>query len=154
MHKFILLIALWLLPFGMIGQEQPADSLPPLNQKMLTFAQKGLGQQFGRGICSEFVSAAMKHTTGASFWRPDYQLDLRNELIRPGDVLYMSWYKRKRKFQSHVAIVVEVLERHRVRVAHQNFNNQKFVTEATYDLRQEIRNGRTVKVYRAVSQEQ
>ena len=154
MYKTLFVACLLLASLSLSAQALPADSLPPLNQKMLSFAKKGKGKKYGRGICAEFVSAAMKYTTGTGFWRPDYKLDLRTEPIQPGDVLYMSWYKRKRKMQSHVAIIVEVLEPHKVVVAHQNFNNQKFVVETTYDLRQQFRNGRQVMVYRAVNPEQ
>lgn len=136
--------------FLLRAQDFPADSIPPLNQKMLEFSTRAMGKKYGRGICAEFVSAAMNYTTGVPSWRPKKEVNPHQEWIRPGDVLYMSWYKRRRKMQSHVAVIIEVLEPHRVIVAHQNFNNQKFVVKTEYDLNLQLRRGRTVKIYRPV----
>ena len=118
---------------------------PPLNQKMLDFAHDNMGKQIGRGICAEFVSAAVEHSTGVHYWRTGRRVDTRVEWIQPGDILYMSWKKGKR---SHVAVILEVHAPHLVTVAHQNFNKIKHVVTTEYDLNQKIREGRIVKIYR------
>lgn len=121
------------------------DSLPKANQKMLDFTEMKMGEKIGNGICADFVRAAMDYAVGSPVWFSDRKLDLRRELIMPGDILYMSW-KRGRK--SHVAVVIEVIERHKVLVAHQNFNRMKYVVTSTYNLRDKIKEGRKVVIYR------
>ena len=120
------------------------------SKKMLEFADMNMGKKIGNGICASFVNEAMGYATGKAWWSAGRKIDLKRELIQPGDVLYMRWYKRKRgkATQSHVAVVIEVIEPHIVMVAHQNFNNQKFVVETRYDLNQKIRAGRRVEIYR------
>ena len=124
--------------------------LPAANLKMLDFTRDHMGKKIGGGICAEFVSAAMEHAIGVPHWAAGREIDLRREFIKPGDVLYMRWYKGKRgrRVTSHVAVVTKVMEPHLVEVAHQNFNNQKFVVKSTYDLNQKIRAGRRVIIYR------
>lgn len=112
---------------------------------MLDFAELKMGEKIGSGICADFVRAAMDHAVGSPVWFSDRKVDLRRELIIPGDILYMSW-KSGRK--SHVAVVIEVIERHRVVVAHQNFNRMKYVVTSTYNLRDKIKEGRKVVIYR------
>jgi len=125
-------------------------SLATPSLKMQEFANMKMVQKVGNGICGTFVNEAMAYSTGTAYWGAGRKIDLKRELIQPGDVLYMRWYKRKRgrKTQSHVAVILEVLEPHIVLVAHQNFNGQKFVVETKYNLNDKIRAGRRVVIYR------
>ena len=92
-------------------------NLAESNQKMLEFAETNMGKKIGNGICASFVNEAMHYATGTAYWGNGRKIDLKRELIQPGDVLYMRWFKRKwgRKTQSHVAVVLEVIEPHIVR---------------------------------------
>lgn len=132
------------------ARQSTEDTLATPGLKMLEFANMKMGQKVGNGICGTFVDEAMKFSTGIAHWGAGRKIDLKRELIQPGDVLYMQWYKRKRgrKTQSHVAVVLEVIEPHIVLVAHQNFNGQKFVVETKYNLNDKIRAGRRVAIYR------
>lgn len=157
MSRYILSACVLLLCTSLHSQQQSDsqyvqfDSIPPANQKMLEFAALKMGKKIGNGICAEFVRAAMDYSVGSPVWFSDRKVDLRREWIIPGDILYMSW-KRGRK--SHVAVVTKVLERHRVEVAHQNFNKIKYVVTSTYNLRDKIKDGRKVIVYRPTSKTQ
>lgn len=156
MLKYTLSVLLMLGSLSLYSQETAIaqnlsgeDSLPVANQKMLDFAELKMGKKIGNGICADFVRAAMDYAVGSPVWFSDRKVDLRRELIMPGDILYMSW-KRGRK--SHVAVVIEVIERHKVLVAHQNFNRMKYVVTSTYNLRDKIKEGREVIVYRPQNQ--
>ncbi len=144
-----------LLSVALSGQEATSqqniqfDSLPPANQKMIDFAALKMGQKVGNGICADFVREAVDYSVGKPFWASDRKVDLRREWIMPGDILYMSW---KRGRRSHVAVVTKVLERHLVEVAHQNFNRMKYVVTSTYNLRDKIKEGRKVIVYRPIEE--
>lgn len=151
MPKLLLSVILLLFSLSVYSRQNPdlkttsTDSLPTANRKMLDFAELKMGEKIGNGICADFVRAAMDHAVGSHVWFSDRKVNLRRELIIPGDILYMSW-KRGRK--SHVAVVIEVIERHRVVVAHQNFNRMKYVVTSTYNLRDKIKEGRKVVIYR------
>ena len=150
--RTVLTLLLVFFAFHSQAQQLPQDSIPlsEASLKMLEFTEAHMGKKVGNGICASFVNEAMGHATGRAWWSAGRKIDLKREFIRPGDVLYMRWYKGKRgrRTQSHVAVVTHVYEPHLVEVAHQNFNGQKFVVKSRYDLNQKIRDGRRVVIYR------
>jgi hypothetical protein len=143
------------LPAGVAG----AAKVPPLNAKVLAYANKHLGKQVGDGECWALANLALKSAgarqPGVGGYGP-YVFGRKVALkdVVPGDVLQFEKVKFEHEdgksyysqtLPHHTAIVAEVRGK-KLTLIHQNENNVKKVTRLTVNL--EHRKGGTIRAYR------
>ena len=143
----------WLTPTlaGIVllaGAAFAADKLPPLNAKVLAFAEENAGKKVGNGECWTLADEALRaagakrpHTGGFGANVFGKEVALKEAL--PGDVLQLEgarfeWHNRDgfsfwAEFPHHTAIVAAVKGR-TITVWNQNVNNEKKVQKSVIDL--------------------
>jgi len=107
------------------------DSLPDLNKKIVEFTTSKIGTQVGRGECWDFAAEALDYA-GAK-WERGYvygrELEYSKEEVLPGDIIQFEKVVletqkgnaiHRETMGRHTAIVYEVLEKGKFKIAHQN----------------------------------
>ncbi len=100
-------------------QGAPCDSIPQLNQQIISFVNTHMKKKVGRGECWDLASEALKSVNAS--WNGLFEygtlLSLKNNCIAPGDII--QFYRVTVKYQKdgvdyrekmtqHTAIVYEV----------------------------------------------
>ncbi len=127
------------------AQEKTSKSLPPLNKKVLQFAEQKLGKKVGNGQCWTLADEALRSADAKRPGRQGYgayqfgkQLGKKEKLL-PGDVLQMynvllRYPKSFQQFPLHTAIVSKV-EGTKIEVLNQNVGADMTVKRTRFDLR-------------------
>lgn len=125
--KFISLLLFLNVQFFTSAQ---CDSIAPLNQQVLNFAQTNLKKKVGRGECWDLAKFALE-SCGAT-WDHKFEfgkLLTKDECLMPGDIIQFKGVKIKYKedkttysvtMDQHTAIVNKVISSDEVELIHQN----------------------------------
>lgn len=153
----------WILAFLMLSAGIAAAqvvSLPPLNQRVLGFADAHLGKPVGTGECWDLAAAALNEA-GANWdgkYRFGREVDLKAERVLPGDIIQFEGIETlvrtatsesRERMGHHTAIVHATHGDGRYTLAHQNFGpSGRKVGLTEWDARTVIRGRYTI--YRPV----
>ena len=125
--KFISLLLFLNVQFFTSAQ---CDSIAPLNQQVLNFAQTNLKKKVGRGECWDLAKFALE-SCGAT-WDHKFEfgkLLTKDDCLMPGDIIQFKGVKIKYKedkttysvtMDQHTAIVNKVISSDEVELIHQN----------------------------------
>ena len=110
----------------------------PTAKKIVAFAEKHIGKQVGDGQCwglanLAYLSAGIKHRGGYVWGR---RVHWQTEGVRPGDIIQFknARYPYAYTDENHTAIILKVVGKSSVKVAHQNWNHIYRVTTTTIPL--------------------
>ncbi len=125
--KFV--FAILFLAFNFHTNAQ-CDSIAPLNQQVLNFAQTNLKKKVGRGECWDLAKYALESCGAVWDHKFEYgKLLTKDECLMPGDIIQFKGVKIKYKegkttysvtMDQHTAIVNKVLSSDEVELIHQN----------------------------------
>ena len=114
------------------------DSVPPLNQKIVSYVQASLGKKVGRGECWDLAAQALN--TNHAKWNGKLTYgrlaNYKTECIYPGDIIQFENVMTEtvsangrfiEQMQHHTAVVYEVHGKGNYTIAHQNYQNKKKV---------------------------
>jgi len=129
-------LAVTLILFFLLSSFKLHDTIPPLNQKIVTYVNSVIGQQVGRGECWDLASAALDYSgayldrrTQKTIYIFGKKLNPERDIIYPGDIIQfedvsMEYQKDnviyKESMPHHTAIVYQVLDKGHYQLAHQN----------------------------------
>jgi hypothetical protein len=131
--------------------------LPPINARVLKFAESNLGKQVGNGECwtlaDQALASAKAKRPGRNGYKPyEFGRPLKaDEAPLPGDIVQFEMAKFVSKkggvaeMPHHTAIVAKVTSS-KFEVLHQNWNNSRDVSRFRFDLN-DLKNG-TVTFFR------
>ncbi|MDF2451300.1 MAG: hypothetical protein K0S26_804 [Bacteroidota bacterium] len=132
----IILLPFVISSFSKLPNELPvlhssSDSVPILNQQVLSFVKSKIGKKVDRGECWDFAAEALRNVNAK--WDNHYkfgrEIDFKNEPVFPGDIVQfegvtlnyeMKGMKYTEKMLHHTAIIYEVFGREEYSIAHQN----------------------------------
>lgn len=110
----------------------------PTAKKIVAFAEKHIGKQVGDGQCwglanLAYLSAGIKHRGGYVWGR---RVHWQTEGVRPGDIIQFknARYPYAYTDENHTAIILKVVGKSSVKVAHQHWNGVYRVTTTTIPL--------------------
>ena len=132
MKKALVIIIIGIIAFGF----KNADTIPPLNQKIITYVSSVIGTQVDRGECWDLASAALAYA-GAYLDRRSQKtiytfgdkLNPEKDTIYPGDIIQFEdvtvEYQKgnviyKENMPKHTSIIYEVIGDGHYKLAHQN----------------------------------
>ncbi len=144
-HKFIIHALLVMIFFTANAQE----SIPPLNQKIVSYVSTTIGTKVDRGECWDLANQAL--TQNQAIWDRVYEfgqlIDPVKETVYPGDIIQFEGVELKYKkgfttytetMGHHTAIVYRVIDQEKkiFELAHQNteFSGRK-VGLSEFDLK-------------------
>lgn len=110
------------------------DDLESANQ-LVDYCVNHYNKKVGRGQCTDLVFYALSDLD-KSLYNDTRKINYTTENLQPGDIVHLQW-KKGLKERQHYMVVIEVLEGTKVKIAHQNFNNQLKVVYTVYDLHYE-----------------
>lgn len=101
-------------------------------RKIVAFAQQNKGKRVGDGECwglinSAYCAAGIRHRGGRVWGR---RVHWQKEGVRPGDIIEYEYARYPFAYTdaNHTSIILKVLNKDSVLVAHQYWNNNKRVT--------------------------
>lgn len=148
-NSFTLFIVFLLCSTSLFSQEDDQA----ISEELVSYCLKNNNKKIGRGQCSDLVFYALSELN-KSLYRDTRKVSFKEEDLKPGDIIHLEW-KKNLKSKQHVMIVIEHIEGSRVKVAHQNFNNQLKVVYTNYDLKyEEEGRNRQVTVYRLIQNDE
>lgn len=109
-------------------------SLPDINQRIVEFVKTQAGKKVDRGECWDLAAIALDKSGAA--WSTPYEFgiryDFKKDTILPGDIIQFENAEFKGELYKitmphHTAVVMEVLEPLKLKIAHQNFAGKKTV---------------------------
>jgi hypothetical protein len=112
----------------------------PVAGKILEFCKTNFGKKVDRGECWDLAYAALNYANAD--WSSPFnfgdKVDYKKSELKPADVLQFTDAKfmfpnRSMSFPQHTAIVYKV-DKTKITVYHQNFNNRKYVDTLTFTL--------------------
>ena len=110
----------------------------PTAKKIIAFAEQNIGKKIGDGQCWALANLAYRHAgirhRGGNVWgRP---IHWQTEGVRPGDIIQFknARYPYAYTYENHTAIILKVMGKSGVKVAHQNWNHVYRVTTTTIPL--------------------
>lgn len=125
--KFISLLLFLNVQFFTSAQ---CDTIAPLNQQVLNFAQTNLKKKVGRGECWDLAKFALESCGAAWDHKFEYgKLLTKDDCLMPGDIIQFKGVKIKYKedkttysvmMDQHTAIVNKVISSDEVELIHQN----------------------------------
>lgn len=151
MKKIVILLFL-VIGFGTFAQ---CDSVAPLNQQVLNYAQSNLNKKVGRGECWDLAKYALENCKAT--WDKKFEFGRhleKDECLMPGDVIHFKGVKIKYKegkktfyitMDQHTAIIHKVISSDEIELIHQNtaFSGKKVgvssikfstITKGKYDI--------------------
>ena len=112
------------------------DNIPELNKKIISFVKTSINKKVGRGECWDLAAEALDKA-GAK-WDHDFgfgkEVNYKNECVYPGDVMQFEGVEmiyqegntyHRIKLPHHTALVFEVKEKGKFKVAEQNTSNTR-----------------------------
>lgn len=141
--RFSISLFLLLLTLPLFSQNEELETA----EQLVNYCIKYHDKKVGRGQCTDLIFYALSDLN-KSLYNDARNVNYTNEELHPGDIVHLQW-KKGLKERQHYMIVMEVIEGSKVKIAHQNFNNQLKVVYSVYDLHYEktVMN-RQVSVYR------
>jgi hypothetical protein len=110
----------------------------PTAKKIVTFAEQHIGKKVGDGQCwglanLAYLYAGIRHRGGYVWGR---RIHWQTEGVRPGDIIQFSnaRYPYAYTDENHTAIILKVVGKSSVKVAHQHWNGLYRVTTTTIPL--------------------
>ena len=108
-----------------------SDSIPQLNQQIVSFVSAHLKQKVGRGECWDLAAQPLNES--GAIWDKEYRygkvVDYRRDSIYPGDIIQFEGVEIKKvmgnmtimsNLEHHTAIIYEVQGKGQYIIAHQN----------------------------------
>lgn len=163
MNRFVLSILLFIAAFDVPSFSSVipgSDSIPALNQKILSYVKTTIGKKIGHGECWDLAAAALNQNQAS--WDHKYkygkEINPSRDTVYPGDIIQFEGvvlrfrkgpHDYKETMEHHTAIVFDVKEKGVYVLAHQNtaFSGRK-VGLSELDLKTVARG--KIKVYRPV----
>ncbi|MDQ3016563.1 MAG: hypothetical protein M3R25_07595 [Bacteroidota bacterium] len=143
-----------------ITQSNPCDSVPILNQQILSFVESNLRKKVDRGECWDLAATPLNIYKAK--WNGKYSygrlVNPKSECIYPGDIMQFenveieSVSNNGRFVQympHHTAVVYEVHAINDFTIAHQNYNNTRKVILTPLKM-ENIKKGKTF-IYRPIA---
>lgn len=110
----------------------------PTAKKIVAFAEQNIGKKVGDGQCWGLANlayrhAGIKHRGGYAWGR---RIHWQTEGVRPGDIIQFknARYPYAYTDENHTAIILKVMSKSSVKVAHQNWNHIYRVTTTNIPL--------------------
>lgn len=110
----------------------------PSAKKIVAFAEQNIGKKVGDGQCWGLANLAYRHAgirhRGGYVW--GRRIHWQTEGVRPGDIIQFknARYPYAYTDENHTAIILKVVGKSSVKVAHQNWNHIYRVTTTTIPL--------------------
>ncbi|MGB1874288.1 MAG: hypothetical protein ACPIG6_03485 [Akkermansiaceae bacterium] len=110
----------------------------PTAKKIVEFAMLNMGKKVGDGECWGLANLAYRHAgirhRGGYVW--GRRVNWQTEGVRPGDVIQFrnARYPYSYTDENHTAIILKVVNKHAVKVAHQHWNGIYRVTTTNIPL--------------------
>ncbi|MBS0000028.1 MAG: hypothetical protein KFF73_13700 [Cyclobacteriaceae bacterium] len=131
-YRILIILLCWFL-LPVVSAQNP---LPLINQRIMNYLENVMGSQVGRGECWDLADEALV-TAGARFDKTSEktlyifgrEYNPRDENILPGDIIQFKKvvvkYQQGNRIMTetlahHTAIVYEVLNSRKIKLAHQN----------------------------------
>jgi len=108
-----------------------SDSIPQLNQQIISFVSAHLKQKVGRGECWDLAAQPLNES--GAIWDKEYRygkvVDYRRDSIYPGDIIQFEGVEIKKvmgnmtimsNLEHHTAVIYEVQGKGQYIIAHQN----------------------------------
>ena len=108
-----------------------SDSIPQLNQQIVSFVSAHLKQKVGRGECWDLAAQPLNES--GAIWDKEYRygkvVDYRRDSIYPGDIIQFEGVEIKKvignmtimsNLEHHTAVIYEVQGKGQYIIAHQN----------------------------------
>ena len=142
-QRFFIGSLMFFITLPILAQDESLET----SEELVNYCIKYHDKKVGRGQCTDLVFYALSDLN-KSLYNDARNVNYTNEELAPGDIVHLQWKKGLKELQ-HYMIVMEVIEGTKVKIAHQNFNNQLKVVYTIYDLSYEKNvNKREVTVYR------
>lgn len=131
----IFLVTLFLYP---VSHAQSKEQHPTINKEIITLVYSVLGTKVGRGECWDLANFVLSEAKGNWNGKFDFgkKYNPKNQEILRGDIIQFENAKFKYRKQNriiikemgqHIAIVYEVLDNKKLRIAEQNADKQRVV---------------------------
>jgi hypothetical protein len=144
--KFCFLLVVFVAISSKYYEKEP----PGLNKSIFEYCKKSMGLKVGRGECWDLAKYALNSVNAD--WEPLFnfgdKVNPKMDVVYPGDILQFKDVKLSNgsSFVKHTAIVYEVVSSGNYIIAHQNFNNEKYLT--TYSLNLDFLTSGNIEFYR------
>jgi hypothetical protein len=107
------------------------DSIPEMNQQIITFVKSKIKTKVGTGECWDLAAEALKIVDASWDMKYDFgrEINYKKEIVFPGDIIQfenvilkyeMDGKKYTEKMSHHTAIIFEVKDKTNFTIAHQN----------------------------------
>jgi len=144
----------------LLSTSGPCDSIPALNQSIISFVNDHLNKKVGRGECWDLAAVPLNNLRAKWDGNLSFgtKVDYKSECVYPGDIIQFERVIVEYKYDGgfsrdemphHTAIIYEVKSTGDFIIAHQNYNNKRKVILTPLTMAN-IKKGKAV-IYRPVN---